>query len=377
MKKKKIKNAFFEISYFSLYVIMKNTTTGDLLIFLYQCIKIKSSLLIYKTSSSWTDSLAFPIMDDIASRKDIDMTQTHMMRGIACTVAGAVTWGLNGTCSQYVFMHYSITSLYLTMLRLLGSGIILVSLVVFMDRHRLFALLQDTNDFLRIAVFGLFGISACSLSYLSAIQYANAGTATVLQSLNVVFMSIYGAILLRQTLSRWQSIAIVLAVLGGFFIATGGRLDAMVLSPYGLFWGIGAAVASCVYTVLPQRAIAKWGTLAVNGLGMLIAGLVMSAFIVPAYDTPTLDMVGIMAVLFIIIVGTVFSFTIFLRGVGDIGPVKATFIGTLEPLSATVASFVFLGTPFTDTDLFGFLCIITTVYMITMKQGRRNLEKKS
>jgi hypothetical protein len=82
MKKKKIKNAFFEISYFSLYVIMKNTTTGDLLIFLYQCIKIKSSLLIYKTSSSWTDSLAFPIMDDIASRKDIDMTQTHMMRGI-------------------------------------------------------------------------------------------------------------------------------------------------------------------------------------------------------------------------------------------------------------------------------------------------------
>lgn len=33
MKKKKIKNAFFEISYFSLYVIMKNTTTGDLLIF--------------------------------------------------------------------------------------------------------------------------------------------------------------------------------------------------------------------------------------------------------------------------------------------------------------------------------------------------------
>lgn len=131
------------------------------------------------------------------------MTQTHMMRGIACTVAGAVTWGLNGTCSQYVFMHYSITSLYLTMLRLLGSGIILVSLVVFMDRHRLFALLQDTNDFLRIAVFGLFGISACSLSYLSAIQYANAGTATVLQSLNVVFMSIYGAILLRQTLSRW------------------------------------------------------------------------------------------------------------------------------------------------------------------------------
>lgn len=33
MKKKKIKNAFFEIGYISLYVIINNTTTEDLLIF--------------------------------------------------------------------------------------------------------------------------------------------------------------------------------------------------------------------------------------------------------------------------------------------------------------------------------------------------------
>lgn len=299
------------------------------------------------------------------------MTQTHMTRGIVCTVAGAVTWGLNGTCSQYVFMHYPITSSYLTMLRLLGSGIILVALVAIMEGHRLAMLLKDKKTLLHIAGYGLFGISACSLSYLSAIQYANAGTATVLQSLNVALMSIYGAILLRRAPGPWQSIAIVLALVGVFFIATGGRLDAMVLSPYGLFWGICAAIASCVYTVLPQKAIAKWGTLSVNGLGMLMAGLIMSVFIVPSYDVPELDMIGILAVLFIIVVGTVFSFTIFLRGVGDIGPVKATFIGTLEPLSATVASFVFLGTSFTSTDLFGFLCIVTTVYMITMKQNRQ------
>lgn len=206
--------------------------------------------------------------------------------------------------------------------------------------------------FLRIAVFGLFGISACSLSYLSAIQYANAGTATVLQSLNVVFMSIYGAILLRQTLSRWQSIAIVLALLGVFFIATGGRLDAMVLSPYGLFWGIGAAVASCVYTVLPQRAIAKWGTLAVNGLGMLIAGLVMSAFIVPAYDTPTLDMVGIMAVLFIIIVGTVFPLPFPARR-RRYWPRQGYFYWHAGTAVGDSCILCFLGTPFTDTDLLG------------------------
>ena len=87
----------------------------------------------------------------------------------------------------------------------------------------------------------------------------------------------------------------------------------------------------------------------------------------PWQSTMNLDTAGILAIAFIVLIGTVASFTLFLRGVGDIGPVKATFIGTLEPVSATLSSLFFLGTPFSFTDFIGFACIIATVYLITMK----------
>ena len=110
----------------------------------------------------------------------------------------------------------------------------------------------------------------------------------------------------------------------------------MVISPQGLFWGIGAAIGSILYTVIPHKQIRKWGTLPVNALGMLIGGIVLTLCLRPWQSAM-------------------------------IGPVKATFIGTLEPVSATLSSLFFLGTPFSFTDFIGFACIIATVYLITMK----------
>jgi len=42
-------------------------------------------------------------------------------------------------------------------------------------------------------------------------------------------------------------------------MVTGGTPSHMLLSPQGLFWGIGAAIGSVIYTILPNRLIVKWG----------------------------------------------------------------------------------------------------------------------
>ena len=43
---------------------------------------------------------------------------------------------------------------------------------------------------------------------------------------------------------------------------------------------------------------------------------------------------------------------LYMQGVRDIGSVRASLIGTVEPVSATITSAVILGTVFLPTDLY-------------------------
>ena len=183
------------------------------------------------------------------------MAAENVKRGMVCATIGALSWGLSGTCGQYLFMHYTIDALLLTNIRMLGAGIVLMILVISLQRHTLTALLHNRRDMAQLAAFSVLGLVTCQLTYLSAIQYANSGTATVLQSLNVALMSCIAAIRFRRWPDRWQMIAIFLALAGVFLIATGGQIQTMVISPQGLFWGIGAAIGSILYTVLPHKQI--------------------------------------------------------------------------------------------------------------------------
>ena len=105
--------------------------------------------------------------------------------GFLCAVLGAVSWGFSGTCSQYLFMNYDISSVWLTTMRMFLSGVVLLLMCLFGQRKQLTGLLGHRRDMLREVVFALAGLMFVQLSYLTAIQYSNSATATVMQNLSV------------------------------------------------------------------------------------------------------------------------------------------------------------------------------------------------
>ena len=70
----------------------------------------------------------------------------------------------------------------------------------------------------------------------------------------------------------------------------------------------------------------------------------------------------------IVLIGTAVGFSAFLEGVRYIEPVKATLIGCLEPVSATVLSALFLGTRFSMAELLGFGLILLTVFLSVLER---------
>ena len=215
------------------------------------------------------------------------------------------------------------------------------------------------------------GLLLCQYTYLAAIRYSNSGTASVLQSLNVVMMTVVMAVRHRRGIGLRQGAAVALAMAGTWLITTNGNPAAMVLSPAGLVLGLVSAAGVVLYTLLSRGLIARWSNTIVTGWGMLIGGVVFSLAI-RVWTVPVrLDALGLLIVAVIILVGTAGGFTLFLEGIRFIGPEKGTLVGCLEPVAATVLSALCLHTSFGLMELLGFVCIMATVFLSARQETRR------
>ena len=74
----------------------------------------------------------------------------------------------------------------------------------------------------------------------------------------------------------------------------------------------------------------------------------------------------IVAMTVTVVLGTAVAFTAYLWGVDRIGPVRASLVGSLEPIAATGLSALVMGTSYTVIDLVGILLIVGAVVSISV-----------
>ncbi|HFZ4282173.1 TPA: DMT family transporter [Streptococcus pneumoniae] len=291
---------------------------------------------------------------------------SNSLKGTLLTVVAGIAWGLSGTSGQYL-MAYGISALVLTNLRLLIAGGILMLLAYATAKDKILVFLKDRKSLLSLLIFALIGLFLNQFAYLSAIQETNAGTATVLQYVCPVGILIYSCIKDRVAPTLGEIVSIIFAIGGTFLIATHGQLDQLSMTPAGLFWGLFSALTYALYIILPIALIKKWGSSLVIGVGMVIAGLVALPFTgILQADIPTsLDF--LLAFAGIILIGTVFAYTAFLKGASLIGPVKSSLLASIEPISAVFFAFLIMNEQFYPIDFIGMAMILFAVTLISLK----------
>jgi drug/metabolite transporter (DMT)-like permease len=284
--------------------------------------------------------------------------------GYILTALGAIGWGISGVCGQYLFTNYNFASATLTTIRMIASGILLIGLSK-IQGNNVTSIFKSKKDIGWLFLFSVFGLLLCQYTYLAAIEHSNSSTATVLQALNVILMAIVIALWSKKMLKLNQIISIVLAILGTFLLVTHGNVHTLNVSQLGLFYGLLSALAVVSYTLLSRPIISKYGNTTITGWGMLIGGIFFFVLSKQWQASVYLDLKVILLLAIIIVVGTAAGFSLYLKGVSMIGPQKATIVGCLEPVSATVLSVCLLGTSFQFLDFVGFVMILSTVYICT------------
>jgi|GEM_PF-3800365 len=97
---------------------------------------------------------------------------------------------------------------------------------------------------------------------------------------------------------------------------------------------------------------------------MIIGGILITFVTKPWNIDVIFDFTAFFVFLLIVFFGTIIAFILYLTGVNIIGPTKASIIACIEPVAATICAILFLGVSFGFLDLIGFICIISTIFIV-------------
>ena len=317
-----------------------------------------------------------------SSSKEIEkIMRDKAANGVLCAFLGATFWGLSGVCADFLFSNYEASPLFVTMTRTLGAGAMFLVVILLCHGAVLKEMLSDGRIVMSLIIFGCLGLFPCQIVYLLAIDLTNAGTATVFQSLNIVFIALFTAVVVRKPLCRNEVLGILASFCSVFVIATQGN-PLMLSMPLGsLLWCLFLGLVESFYVVYPERLFSRFGSFVPTGIAMAISGLLsaivwlLSSFRNDGsgamFAVPEMDMQGIFVLAIVVVVGTFMSFALFLKGVSQVGAVTGSLMGAMEPLSAAVLSALLLATPFSKWDWVGLVLMVATFFLVSMKEKRR------
>lgn len=289
-------------------------------------------------------------------------------RGMLYIIVSGVLWGLSGVCGQYLFQNKGFTPEWLVSMRLLAPGTILLIWGYSMSGKAIFLVWTHARDALKMVFFAIFGMMSVQLTFFITISYSNAATATVLQYVSPVLVALYISIELKKTPSKSMLVAIMLALMGTFFLVTHGSFRSLSITTQALSWGLLSALASAIYTLSPGKLMQAHGTVAIAGWGMFVGGVALCIMYPPWQGKGVWDMASIAAIGYAVWIGGLVAFYIFLRGLHEIGGSKASVLVCTEPLAAALFSVLFMGIRFTLLDWLGAFCIIAAVWLLATRK---------
>lgn len=227
--------------------------------------------------------------------------------------------------------------------------------------------------------FLAFGVALFvdQFAYSMTIAHTNAGTATVLQMLGTVFVMLFTCVLGRHLPKASEFAGLACAFVATVFIATQGDLGTLVLPAAGLFWGLLNALSVALYVMIPRNCglFDRFGSFAATGAGMLVtcvcSGVAYAMQLAAGAGAPeavaTMDAFGWLVLIGgLTVLGTFVSFGLYLRGVAAVGSVTGSLLGAIEPVSASVCAWVFLGTAFSGFDWAGLALMLGMLALVTL-----------
>jgi drug/metabolite transporter (DMT)-like permease len=280
-------------------------------------------------------------------------------------VFAIVIWGIS-----FVFMKIALREISAVTVIVLRYAVGTLMVGLFAWQRGDFARLA-TSDLPSLALVGVVGITLQQLLQVSGQVSADASVAAFLAATAPAFTVLLAAVWLRERLSSWQLIGVVLASLGGILVATGGELTALSGEEAwrtlpGNVLILLSAIVWAVFVILSKRLVLNRPAALVT-TGMFFFGLL---FTLPLFwiekgwlQIPHLSNEGWGAMLYVAVLSTAVAYLLNSHALKTISVARVAAIHNLEPLVAVVGAALILNESLSMVMVLGGAAILAGVYL--------------
>ena len=294
-------------------------------------------------------------------------------------VIGSMMWGATGPMMEWMLSESPITVSFMLTIRLLVAGIALL-LFIKLRGQRVTMIWRNKYWATSLVLFGLIGMLGVQYTFVATIDISNAVFATLLQFLAPIFIILYVSFTNKKLPPIYQVLGILGTLVGLFLLLTNGKLDELLVSNAALLSGLALGFAFAFYTVYPVKIMDEWGVMPVVAWSMIVGGSaigIASGFWQWEQWAILLEPQLLAMMLGVIFFGTI-AFVLFLGSITYITPVETSVLSSMEPLTATVISILWLGRTLEPFQMLGIVVMLVFVAWLSIegdRQTRKNNTK--
>jgi len=277
-----------------------------------------------------------------------------------------IIWG-------WTFVATRVCLQYLTPVELLGlrflTGLPLLLVVVLAKRVSFEFSARER----RAILLGSAILTLHFLIQITGLKYTSATNTGWIIAVSPLVMAVLAFLILRERLGRRAIIGIAVASAGILLLISRGRFTSFAwLRSFGDWLVLASAHTWALYTIAIRNVTRSRHPLAVT-----VAVLFPSALVVLGYMAASSDWSqflrmppdGIVAILFLGLLGLAVGHWFWQEGVARVGAARAGIYLYLEPVATTVLAVPYLGEKFGPLTALGGLLVLAGVYFA---EGRRN-----
>jgi len=288
-------------------------------------------------------------------------------RGYAAVATAAMLWAAGGAVARHVIGRGA-SLLELTEARAWISALVLVGMVWLRkeDHHA-----DERPPLALVVVFGL-SIAAANYCYYASLARLPVAVAITVQYTAPALVVGWAVVVERFRPSVRVLVALVFAVAGVALLAELPvvlREGHLRLSGTGMAFAGAASLAFATYMVTGQQLGRSIGARSAVARGFVVASILWAAVQLTRGRPDTLLQVRFLPwVLFLAIATTVVPFLLFVWGLESVPASNAGIVSTLEPLTAAVIAFVWLGERLSAWQIAGGLMVLIGIGVVQLER---------
>ncbi|WP_226036882.1 DMT family transporter [Aquibacillus saliphilus] len=283
---------------------------------------------------------------------------------------GASLWGGIGVFVTYLY-QIGFTPTQVVAIRTISASVFLVLYVLIKNRQLFKIKVADSKYFIGTGVISIVFFNWC---LFSAMEETSISIATILLYTAPAFVTILARVFFKELFTTRKIIALLTTFIGcafviGVFPDTNGSI-----SFYGLILGLGSGFFYALYSIFGKFALKKYDSLTVTVYTFLFAMVAITPFsglwsVIPLFSS--------VEVWFYIVglglLSTMLAFIFYTIGLNRVESSQASIIATIEPVVASLTSFIIFEERLNYWQYFGIVLVIAAVIIVQEKTKKSKL----